>query len=152
MSLLLVDQLPGGGPVFATGFGATCLNRHDATFLYTIVPAQDGFVGVNYTGSGDTLLVNSSQGYNVEIYLQLNSSIMMNQQADITNSSFFLSTNAFGTAYHKCVYSSFWQTNGYWWDEVYAHVNGTQWNLIGQQTVIWSTGPHRAEYNVTWIA
>lgn len=127
-------------PTSGAGFGATCLNRHDATAYSVLI---HGAV-TNYTGYGDTQVVGSPWGYDVTLFFHLNQSIMMNAQLDTTNGSVFISTNAWGTAFRECLYNIGPDATGL---VVQAHLA----NMTGQQTVVWSTGTWSGSYDVTWL-
>jgi hypothetical protein len=126
-------------PVVA-GYGATCLNRHDARIYSVLLHGTN----VNYTGNGDTNVVGSPWGYDVSVFVHVNGTILMNPQLDPTNGSVFLSNTLFGPNSPHCYYNILPV------DQVIvfqAHVA----NLTGQQTVTFSTGSTSGQYAVTWL-
>jgi hypothetical protein len=131
----------------AQGFGATCLNRHDASIRYVLIYGshdQGALASVNYTGSGDVLDVQSYYGYTVDVYLSISPWIMLNPQPDTTNGTVFVHTNDYGFVTNYCIPNiGLTQTALV----VEAHIA----NLTGLQTVTWSTGTHSGQYNVSWI-
>src|SRR5437868_1254254 len=76
----------------APGFGATCLNRHDAKIFSVLVHST----ATNYTGSGQEEVAAWLWGYTVTIFVKVNTSIMMNAQPDTTNGSVFLANDIAG--------------------------------------------------------
>ena len=143
-------------PALAAGFGASCLNRHDASIRNVYVFNAI----VNYTGNGEDLVVANANstiagvssgvgGYTVDVWLNVNPAIMMNAQADTTNGSIFVKTNVYGTAYRACIYNIGLNQTYYIFE---AHVTNMTGYASGQtQSVVWSTGTHSGQYNVTWL-
>jgi hypothetical protein len=130
--------------VSAPGFGATCLNRHDARITSVLVKAP----GVNYTGSGDEIVAGWLWGYDYTIFLKVNPTIMMNAEPDTTNGSIFISTDVNGVWAPRCLYNVAS-------DVGVLYIQGHPANLTGfensHQLVTWKTGTSSGQYNVSWI-
>jgi hypothetical protein len=141
----VLTLLPGAlvRPTAAAGFGATCLNRHDAALKNVLV--YGNLVNVNYTGNGDIINVQAYYGYWVDVYLTINPAIMMNAQADTTNGSVFVHTTVFGAVLNLCAYNiGLNQTS--------LVVEAHPCNMTGQQVVTWGTGTSSGQYNLVWTS
>src|SRR6266550_6112321 len=136
---LIVMSYPLVGNVDAAGFGATCLNRHDASFQSVLIHSP----ATNYTGTGSEILAAWIWGYDVTVVLTVNTAIMMNAQADTTNGSVFFANDVYGMWYPHCYYNI-------GPDVISGYFQFHPANLTGyersHQTVSFSTGTHNGQY------
>jgi hypothetical protein len=128
----------------APGFGATCLNRHAASFQSILIHAA----AVNYTGQGDEIVAPWLWGYDITVVFKIDPAVSLNPQLDTTNGSIFFAHDILG-AWHVGCYYNIGPT------DTIAYLQFHPANLTGfgnsHQLVTLSTGPHTGQYNVSWV-
>lgn len=131
-------------PVAAPGFGTTCLNRHNAQIYSVLIHSM----ATNYTGHGDEQIAPWLWGYSISIFVKVNTSIMQNEQPDITNGSIFFANDIGGAWNRHCYYNVSPDITLVEFQANPANVTNFE---NSHQLVTVSTGTSSGQYNVSWI-
>lgn len=131
-------------PASAPGFGATCINRHDASFKSVLVHG----IAVNYTGDGDSVVASSLWGYSVTIFFAIAPQLWQNPSGDLFNGSIFFADTIFGVTHAACYYNVPWVSGLYVMQFKVSNLTGY---TNGLQSVWLTTGTHSGQYNITWL-
>jgi hypothetical protein len=146
---LMVGLILRAPSVSAPGYGARCINRHDASFQSVIVKAA----ATNYTGSGMEELASVPWGYDITVILFVHPNIMATSvlQPPTDNGSIFFANDITGTWSPHCYANINLMEYTYMAFSYHVANLSAPFNTTSHQTVTLSTGTHIGQYNVSWL-